>query len=116
MSLFDFDMQPIATLVRRPVPGLSDELGLPLGDTVLAGSGIKGRLTPPSTSQRAMWMSLGIVASYQFITYQSDIQNGDLLIVDERTFRVVGTGGKTYAYSDTIPSYYEYPLEEIRRE
>lgn len=103
------------TILRQTNPGRVDVRGIPLHDLTELG-GVEGgmRLVPNSTTQQAMWHSLGVKCGYTGIALVDTIQNGMFLYTaDARLFRVVGVMKKHYA-KGAIPTHYDYPLEEVR--
>lgn len=104
-------VEPPCTIMRQRTQGEANETGLPLNDLVMVRQSI-GRLVRNSTRQVEAWRSLGIEATYEFITQDEDIENGQFLkSVDLRLFRVVGTKAKVYAKGN-IPYHLKYPLSE----
>lgn len=107
-----FDGQPLAVAYRKASPNATNADGMATGTPVSTVTGIQGRLSSPSAQQQAMWASLGFENRIEFITFETNILNGDYLLVDGRYFRVVSGRMKRYGIGG-IPSYMKYALEEV---
>jgi hypothetical protein len=104
--------EPPLTLQRQAVPGAVDTGGLPLHNLVDVRP-VVGRLVRLGARQIAAWYALAVDATYEYISQDEGIENGDFLAGDGRLWRVVGTGAKVYA-KGLIPTHTKYPLLEVR--
>lgn len=106
--------EPAHTLKRQKTQGKTDDTGAPIHDLETVKT-LYGRLIPAGAKQTAAWMSLAIEADYELLTFDGTIRNGDFLVSggDTRTFRVMGSGNRRYT-KGSIPTYYKYPLLEVR--
>ncbi len=103
------------TVYAQVPEGASDAAGYPINEMVAVGLTF-GRAKKASEQQIQAWLSLGVVASYVFITEDKTIENGQFILTskDNRFFRVEGTGGMWYE-AGTIPDHLDYPMIEARR-
>lgn len=106
-----FAAQPRAVVQRPTSPGATNSAGMPLAGMSTVYSGVMGRLVLLNAGQQKAWFTLAVEATYEFITFESRVRNGDHIVIDGRTFRVTGTRQKRMA-AGNIDSYWKYPLSE----
>lgn len=107
------DEEPPATLQKQANPGRVDAVGMPLHSLSDVRS-VSGRAIRLSARQVEAWRTLAVEASYEFLTFDGDVQNGHFLkLSDGRLFRVTGTGARWYEKGG-IPTYYKYPMVEMK--
>lgn len=113
--------EPELTVLKQVTPGDANLLGVPKHSLETLKT-ISGRLALSSSSQVSAWLSLGIEANYELITEEGEIDNGHFVKYsqvgtangeEDRTFRVMGSGGRRYSKGN-IPTYWKYPLLEVR--
>lgn len=108
------DDEPRANVKRPALENETDEAGLPIHGLVDVIIGVPGRLFAANASQMNAWLALGVQATYNYVTSERGIENGNFLEVDGRLFRVMGVNRKTMG-KGAIPDIWEYPLAEASR-
>jgi len=107
--------EPIAYLIRQTSPNATNDSMLPLHTPAVLET-IQGRLVLANASQIKAWSSLGIEASYTFISFNTTVKNGDYIKTsDNRLFRVISGAGERVYGKGRIPSYRRYALQEESR-
>ena len=99
-------------------------MGMPVNDLAVANgpandqnssslSQIRGRISGISSSQQAMWATLGFTADAELFTdtgsLYGDLQNGDI-VVDDAGIRYRVTGRARRIAKGSIPDFWRYPL------
>lgn len=102
--------EPGAILFRSGAPQKVDGQGKPV-DGLGKIDFIQGRFVALNADQIEAWRTKAVKATYEFITQDDRVRNGDFLqaVEDDRLFRVTSVGDRVYR-KGSIPTFYKHAI------